>query len=50
MEKAQTQIVIPAQAGIQHNKHSAKRTNSYVDPLRGDFLIDWIPAYAGMTA
>lgn len=50
MSEKQTHIVIPAQVGIQHNRHSAKRTNSYVDPLRGNFVIDWIPAYAGMTA
>jgi hypothetical protein len=44
-----TNSVIPAQAGIQQEKHSAKRTTFGLVPLRGDFSINWIPAYAGMT-
>ncbi len=45
-----TNSVIPAQAGIQQNKQSAKRTTLGFVPLRGDFSINWIPACAGMTA
>jgi hypothetical protein len=44
-----THTVIPAQAGIQLDKRSAQRTSSIFVPLCGDYLIDWIPACAGMT-
>jgi hypothetical protein len=39
----------PAQAGIQQEQMPAKRTKSKRCPLRGSFLINWIPAFAGMT-
>jgi hypothetical protein len=42
-------IVIPAQAGIQQDKYSAKRTALGFVPLRGNYSINWIPACAGMT-
>jgi hypothetical protein len=41
--------VIPAQAGIQQDKASAKRTRTYC-PAARVFSINWIPARAGMTA
>jgi hypothetical protein len=42
-------IVIPAQAGIQQKNIPRSGQNLGVDPLRGDYLINWIPACAGMT-
>ena len=41
--------VIPAQAGIQ-SVNNRVATKPWLVPLRGVFLIDWIPACAGMTA
>jgi len=43
-------FVIPAQAGIQQKNSTRSEQNLCIGLLRRDFLIDWIPACAGMTA
>jgi hypothetical protein len=41
--------VIPAQAGIQQLNTPRSGQIHDVAPRRGDLLIIWIPAFAGMT-
>ena len=45
-----SESVIPAQAGIQHG-HSVREADKtlVLNRFAGIFLIDWIPACAGMT-
>jgi hypothetical protein len=43
------ELVIPAQAGIQRKNTPRSEQNHDVDPLRGNFIMIWIPACAGMT-
>jgi hypothetical protein len=41
--------VIPAKAGIQQKDYSRSDQNLIFVPPCGDYLINWIPAFAGMT-
>jgi len=44
------QAVIPAKAGIQQSENHREADKIMLLPhLRGEFLINWIPACAGMT-
>lgn len=43
--------VIPANAGIQYEKDTSRSGQAVLlFRLRGEFLIRWTPAFAGMTA
>jgi hypothetical protein len=51
-------LVIPAKAGIQQKYITRLSSGDFAGgsgqhvvfvPLRGDFSINWIPAFAGMT-
>jgi len=51
-DRCHTTTVIPAKAGIQIIKilsRSETTPQIRLCPLRGDCLINWIPAFAGMT-
>jgi hypothetical protein len=43
-------FVIPATAGIQRRDMSDAAASVFVaEPLRGELLTGWVPAFAGMT-
>ncbi len=42
-------LVIPRKRESSKNNNSRSVQNYYIVPLHGNFLINWIPAFAGMT-
>ncbi len=43
-------LVIPRKRESSQTNTPRSGQNLGIDPLRGDLLINWIPAYAGMTS